>query len=138
MRRCLLLLLTLAALPGCMVSRGEPSLESDDPALLVPAIRRAEIARDKEDLKELVELLDEPDAGVRMMAVNSLRRITGQNMGYVYYARDRDRAEATNRWRAYVGLPPQPPYGTPPTRPTTSPAMGLGEATTASTAEGTR
>jgi hypothetical protein len=134
-RPVLLLLLALVALPGCKISRGEPSLESDDPALLVPAIRRAAIARDEGDLKELVELLDEPDPAVRMFAVNSLRRLTGQHMGYVYYARDRERAEATNRWRAYVGLPLQPAYGTPPTRPTSSLATGSTETTTA---EGTR
>jgi hypothetical protein len=48
---------------------------------------------------------DSPD--VRMFAIGALRRMTGKDFGYRFYAEEDERAEAVKRWREW--LKAQPP-----------------------------
>mgnify|MGYP003879937573 CR=1 FL=1 len=48
----------------------------------------------------LIGLLDDPDIAVRLYAIAALRRLTGNDYGYRYYASDADRAAAVARWQA--------------------------------------
>ncbi len=56
--------------------------------------------RDDAHSAALVNLLDDPDPGVRMYAILSLRRIYGDDLGYRYYAPLPERAAAIARWRS--------------------------------------
>src|SRR5262249_19040992 len=54
---------------------------------------------DRDQVPRLVNLLEDDDPAVRMYAILSLRRLTGQDFGYHYYDSDAERAVAVARWR---------------------------------------
>jgi hypothetical protein len=49
---------------------------------------------------KVVDLLEDPDAGVRLYAILALQRLTCRDYGYRYYANPAERAAAVERWRA--------------------------------------
>ena len=57
--------------------------------------------RDWSRIPNLMDGLDDDDVTVRHMAVQSLRDMTGRNYGYVPYARERERRQAVQQWRAW-------------------------------------
>ena len=68
----------------------------------VTACIRAGQSRDKSVLPLLVERLEDTDADVRLFAINALKKITGQDLEYRYYASSADRGEAVLRWRQWL------------------------------------
>ena len=102
----LLLGLTLAAALGsitaCTPAASSGSFTSPDPASKLYAIVRAGHERDASAVPQLIEQLNSDDQAVRMYAIGALRRITGEDHGFVYYAPPAKREEAIARWlKAY-------------------------------------
>jgi hypothetical protein len=56
-------------------------------------------SRDDLAVHKLVDLLDDPDRGVRMYAIMALERLCGETYGYRYYESAPRRAPAIERWR---------------------------------------
>ena len=93
---------------------------------------------------KLVDLLEDPDAAVRMYAIRALRHLCGQDYGCHYYDGAADRAQAVLRWRdalrngeltprhaapsegaeAAASEPPQPSATPPAAEPTTNVESG--------------
>ena len=48
----------------------------------------------------LVDTLEDPDAGVRLLAIQALIRMCGNDYGYRYYHDESRRTAAVERWRA--------------------------------------
>lgn len=97
------LLISSLALGGC------ESAEPTERAFLSrDAVTRAQAAvqtardgnPDDARASALVSLLADRDAGVRMYAILSLRRLYGDDLGYHYYDPEPLRAAAIDRWRA--------------------------------------
>jgi hypothetical protein len=102
----LVLLLDLA---GCAppVSRG--GFDAPDSASRAYAIERAAGQRDLTKLQSLVEQLDADDPLVRMMAITTLERLTGQTHGYRHYDPPEAREPAIQRWQEAVRSAAEPP-----------------------------
>jgi hypothetical protein len=104
-RRSLPLVPLLAALcvgPGLACNSSGPRAELSSPSPIARA--RATVAlgerRDPTAVHKLVDLLEDPDQAVRMYAILTLRRMTGDDFGYRYFDREAERQPAVERWRA--------------------------------------
>jgi hypothetical protein len=90
---------------GCFLFGGgrEPiSITSRDPAAKIPAIKKAVNARDSQTAQHLVKSLESDDPAVRFYAIRGLQDLTGETFGYVWYADDRDRRDALDKWRHWI------------------------------------
>lgn len=106
MRRFLVILLSFApTLGGCASGPRPRGLDDPDPAVRIRAIRlEAERGR-QANLPRLVEQLEDDDPAVRLAATESLRRLTGQTHGFVWFQEPSRQTAAVNAWRVHVGLP---------------------------------
>ncbi len=77
-------------------------LQSADEPVRIEAVIEAGRTGDRGAVAYLVELLADEAAAVRLFAIESLRRITGQDFGYRSYADDAARREAIGRWRRWL------------------------------------
>jgi HEAT repeat protein len=83
-------LIVALAIGGCMVSP-EPvgdvmtSLQSTDPSLRARAAVKAGNNQDTRAIPLLIDRLEDPDPSVRMFAGTALRKITGEDMGWLFY-----------------------------------------------------
>ena len=104
--RCLLILAATVAV-GCSGYAGPRSIVNEDPAVKIPEIKTAVNRGDRKAMPQLVKDLDSDDAAVRFYAVEALRRLTGETLGYDWTADDRHaRRPAIARWEAYVAANP--------------------------------
>ena len=88
---------------GCsLFDLGGPDINSNDPSLKIPAMRQAGENHDQSAVPVLVDALSSDDAAVRFYAISALEQITGQQLGYVYYAPKLDRNAAIDRWKAWL------------------------------------
>lgn len=55
-------------------------------------------ANDTSKIPELIAALDSDDSAVRLTAIRTLERLTGQTLGYDYAAPESERRLATDRW----------------------------------------
>jgi HEAT repeat protein len=78
----------------------EQRFRSGNPLDRAEAVIEATEARDLNAVHTLVDLLEDPDAAVRMLAIVALRRLTDRDYGYRFYEDDLQRAAAVARWRA--------------------------------------
>lgn len=90
--------LVLITAIGCAppVSRGD--FDAPDPASRTYAIERAAAANDRSRIPRLVEQLTADDPLVRMMAIETLERLTGETKGYRHFDPPAARAAAVGRW----------------------------------------
>ena len=58
-------------------------------------------SRDMGHVPALIEMLEDPDAGVRMTAGQSLKDLTGRDTGYRPYGPPEERARQAAEWRAW-------------------------------------
>ncbi|MBK8916038.1 MAG: HEAT repeat domain-containing protein [Phycisphaerales bacterium] len=101
MSRVVPLLLLLASIGGgCLPSGSSPKLNS--PNARERAVAGVALANsgDRAAVHRLVPLLEDGDSAVRMMAILSLERLTGETLGYRYFDAETRRSEAVERWRA--------------------------------------
>lgn len=92
----------------------------DDDLSSASASRRTEAVgvvareRDRARIPELIEMLDDQDAGVRLAAGTALRELTGHDAGYEAWAAPEDRRRQQARWRRWwaeegrATVPPPP------------------------------
>ena len=87
---------------GCTAPRGPLVVTDPDPSVKIPAIKKAVRKKDRGAVKQLVADLDSDDPAVRFYAINGLQRITGERLGYDYYADDEARRAAVRRWQDWA------------------------------------
>ncbi|MEM8835849.1 MAG: HEAT repeat domain-containing protein [Planctomycetota bacterium] len=95
-------LLGAAGAGACSLPPEEAGFDSPSPAERMLAAAAAAEQRDEASVPQLVEMLDSRDPAVRMVAQESLYRITGTTLGYRYQDPERDRVAAIARWEARV------------------------------------
>jgi len=98
----LVLGLVLCGAMGSCIGRDPPSITSRNPDQLIPAIKAGVAAKDRQIIPYLVQDLRSDDSAVRFYAIDGLRRLTGQDLGYVYYAEEDDRKAAAGRWDRWL------------------------------------
>jgi hypothetical protein len=87
---------------GCNEPTGPRSIANHDVNVKIQAMKVAAERKETRDLPQLVKELESDDPAVRLFAIESLHRITGQDFGYVYY-RDREtRQPAVERWKQWL------------------------------------
>jgi HEAT repeat protein len=91
--------------PGCF-SPEPPSLTSNDPDRLIPAMKQAADTGDRSAIPYLVKQLDSDDPAVRLYAIDSLKRLTGETRGYRYYDDTVERRPAVARWQQWLATQP--------------------------------
>ena len=86
-------------------------LQDEDPSVRIQAIHHAGQAKDPQAVPYLVDRLSDSDSDVRFFAIVALQKITGQTMGYDFYAPSPQRDAAIQRWRQWLqeGRPALPP-----------------------------
>jgi hypothetical protein len=92
--------LWLGLAAGCTPRASDGGFDSSDPASKLYAIVHAGQTKDRTKIPQLIEQLASDDQAVRMYTIEALRRITGQDMGYVHYAHPALRQQAIDRWVA--------------------------------------
>jgi hypothetical protein len=95
-------LVTILLLASCQAPRGPLVIDDPDPSIKIPAMREAALQRDKTKLCKLVAQLDSDDPAVRFYAINSLKDLTGETFGYVYYEDDDKRKPAVVKWKKWI------------------------------------
>jgi len=87
----------------CVSCVGQPpAIASDNPDKLIPAIKAGVVAHDKRIIPYLVQDLQSNDGAIRFYAIDGLRRLTGQDLGYVYYGDADQRKAACERWQRWL------------------------------------
>ena len=87
---------------SCTAPHGPLVVTDPDPTVKIPAIEIAAHDKDQAAIVQLVHDLQSDDPAVRFYAIEGLRRLTGQDLGYQFYADDDQRQEALERWQAWL------------------------------------
>lgn len=87
---------------GCTEPTGPRTIANRDVNVKIPAMKTAAERKGAADFAQLVKELESDDAAVRLFAIESLERITGGNLGYVYYADREARQPAVERWKQWL------------------------------------
>jgi HEAT repeat protein len=83
---------------ACGPSANSGGFDSAVPAAKIAAIHDAQQKNDPADIKRLVEQLDSDDPAVRLAAISTLQRLTGQTLGYRHFDPPAQRDAAVQRW----------------------------------------
>jgi len=84
------------------IGRDAPLISSQDPDRLVPAIKTGVEKKDPHIIPYLVADLESDDSAVRMYSIDGLRRLTGQDFGYVYFDDEPNRRTAVSQWKQWL------------------------------------
>ena len=100
------ILLLLPALGACGGTPRKPldvptALGDPNPAVRTDAVNALRQTRDVDQVPRLIEMLDDPDDGVRMSAVAALEDLTGRRTDYRPWGDAEARREAVLEWRAW-------------------------------------
>ncbi len=94
--------LSILMIIGSLVSCGQPGtsggFDSPMPAARLHALSEAARTGDRSDIKRIVELLDSDDAAVRLLAISTLERLTGETFGYRHYDSRWEREDSIQKW----------------------------------------
>lgn len=98
-------LLLCCCAAGCLFRGRGPRaiITSNDPASRIPAIKEAAEARETETAPYLVKSLESDDPAVRFYAIRGLQDLTGESFGYMWYADERFRRPAVEKWKKWLG-----------------------------------
>jgi hypothetical protein len=95
---------------GCFGGGREPArLSSNNPGSKIPAIKKVagngcvDDPRESQTAQHLVKSLESEDPAVRFYAIRGLQNLTGETFGYVWYGDERDRRDALDKWKQWVG-----------------------------------
>ncbi len=90
-------------LAGCVQSGGTlySRLQHEDPTVRSRAAIQAGQMRDNRAIGYLIDRLTDAEPAVRMFANISLKKITGESMGFNVYDSKQDQAAAVERWRQW-------------------------------------
>lgn len=91
------------AVGGCLADpSGDVGFNLPDPQARMRAARVAADSEDRNAIPNLVGMLHSDDAAERMTAIGALERLTGETMGYRHFDPRPVRAEAIDRWTAWL------------------------------------
>ena len=76
--------------------------DSAEPAARNAAIVNAAKTLDRDAVPDLVRMLDSDDPATRLLAIDTLDRITGERLGYEFQGTHREREAAVQRWVVWV------------------------------------
>jgi HEAT repeat protein len=107
---------------GCGGYPGPVSIDNEDPAIKIPAIRRAIDANDRSQIPRIVKELESEDSAVRVVAIEALERFTGQSHGYQWWQGPKENKTAIQRWNNSINNRPIDFGIEPTTAPATRPA----------------
>jgi hypothetical protein len=96
--------LAAATAGGCHEPTGPRTIANPDPAVKIPAMKSAVAERDRDKAAAMVKNLESDDPAVRLFAIEGLRRLTGEDFGYDYYADADQRAPAVQRWKQWLEM----------------------------------
>ena len=94
----ILIIATWTISSGCAPPAIDGDFDSGNPSSNIYAMVEAANSGDTTSIPRIIEYLDSADPAVRFVAILSLRDLTGQDLGYHYYDKRRDRREAILRW----------------------------------------
>ena len=98
-----MIVVTCAAAWGCHEPTGPRTVNNEDLAVKIPAIKEAAAKKDLSAAPQLVQDLESDDAAVRLFAIMGLREMNGgEELGYVYYADHEQRKPAVAKWRRWL------------------------------------
>ena len=97
-------LTTLAVLvfAGCTAPQPPLVVTDPDPAVKIPAFKKAVREKDRGAARQLVKDLNNDDPAVRLYSIGALERMTGERLGYRYYDDEAGRADAVGRWQNWL------------------------------------
>jgi len=101
------LALSLCMLVGGCVPREAPHIGAIDPSNSIPAIQEAARTNDYKAIPAIVRQLDSDDPAVRFYAIEALRKLTGQTLGYQFYDDAALRKAEVARWKRWTDDHPQ-------------------------------
>jgi hypothetical protein len=87
---------------GCAAPRPRAAVTDSDVSAKVRGMKQGVRVNDRAILAHLVADLDSDDPAVRLYAIESLERLTEQDLGYRYYDDEVARRPAIERWRAWL------------------------------------
>jgi hypothetical protein len=89
---------------ACAPSSLDGGFDSPNPAAKLYATQRAARTEDRspETLRHIVEQLDSDDPAVRLVAIDTLERLTGETFGYRADDPAPDRRAAIRRWTEHL------------------------------------
>ncbi len=90
------------AIAGCSAPREARVLDNPDVSGKIPAIKIAVERQDMAATRQLITDLDSDDPAVRFYAIEGLQRLTGETLGYDYFADDEQRKPALSRWNEWL------------------------------------
>ncbi|MFT3788291.1 MAG: HEAT repeat domain-containing protein [Tepidisphaeraceae bacterium] len=131
MRAGSVILVSTITLAGCLGYPGPRSVVNEDPAVKIPAIRRAAETGDRSVIPQLVKDLESDDAAVRLASIKGLQDLTGETHDYHWWDDEAIRRPAVRRWQNVIanrpledGVAELMPHPTtaPATQPSTQPA----------------
>jgi len=96
------MLATTLGIVGCTAPRGPIEVTNPDPSGKIPAMKKAVREHDLKVVRQLIKDLDSDDAAVRLFAIHTLHKLTGQRYGYDYYADEVQRQPALNQWKQWL------------------------------------
>jgi hypothetical protein len=104
----------LCSFSGCGLGpRNFRNISHPAPLVRARAVSLGAGRPNSEVIPTLVGRLGDPDVVVRLAAHEELKRRTSQDFGYQPWASDWERADAINRWRAWLTARPVVPHATP-------------------------
>jgi hypothetical protein len=86
-------------LGGCSLPEQRADFNSVDPQERTLATLKAAETGDRAAIPQLIQQLASDDPALRMLAIRTLERLTGQTLGYEHAAPEPQRREAIVRWR---------------------------------------
>lgn len=89
------------ALSAC-AQKVTPSYDSPEPGARNAAIVSSAAAGRRQDIPNLVRMLESDDPTTRVLAIRTLERLTGETFNYDPHAAAFERAPAVAQWTAYA------------------------------------
>lgn len=99
---CLMLALAVGMFLGCKEQYRAKRWVDSDSAVMIQDMTGAANRGDMSHAREMVDALSADDPAVRFYAIASLKKLTDEDLGYVYYEEPERRKPAVEKWKAWL------------------------------------